>query len=299
MTTITRSMFRESLRDREVALDGLADATPRVMERLRAADVDGDGKIAGSQDIDAAFVALDSFDRNGSRASLGAARGEDRGVRAAQALMRAATPVSPRPSRGLAPSEPGSEAAGSAARVRTDSTLASYAGGVGPIRVAHQDGKPAAVQFQADMDVDTDGGSSATSRSDRHYQSQTSMRLGGRSLDADQLPFVVLPPALARATGAKLGDLVEVEQGGRKMYAIYGDNGPSRKIGEASIYVARAFDPKAGPNRAAAGTFTYTVLPGSGAAAGIRNGGAAWTAAEIQEAGARAFAEARARGLVT
>lgn len=108
----------------------------------------------------------------------------------------------------------------------------------------------------------------------------------------------MLPPSVAKATGAKLGDLVEVEQNGKKIYAIYGDNGPSRKIGEASIAVAHAFDAKAGPNRAAQGSFTYTMLPGSGAQAGIRNGGAEKTASEIQAAGARAFAQARGRGVV-
>jgi hypothetical protein len=184
------------------------------------------------------------------------------------------------------------------ARVRNDGSLSNYKGGVGNIAVAQENGRTSAFQFKADMDVDTDGGSSAASKSDKYYQSGTSMKLGGRSLDADKIPFVVLPPGLAKQTGAKLGDLVLVEQNGKKMYGIYADNGPNAKIGEASSYMAKFFDPTASGNKSANGTFSYTVLPGSGAAAGIKNGGAAITAQEIQTRGEAAFSAAKSRGIV-
>ncbi len=302
MPTITNNDFQTALRGREVSLDALNTAHPTAQAKVRAADLDGDGKISGAKETAAAFKALDSLDKNGSRNSLGEAKGENRGVRAAQLMMRAAKP-STLATPGDKPSTPDATAAaqgGRASQVRADSTLGTYQGGVGGIKVAKDNGKAGAVQFKAGMNVDTDGGSSATSKSDKYYQGQTSMKFaGGKSLDADKLPFVVLPPALAKATGAKLGDLVEVQQNGKKAYAIYGDNGPGSKIGEASIQIARQFDKKASPNRAASGTFTYTVLPGSGAAAGIKPGGRAVNAAEIQAAGERAFEAARARGIVS
>jgi hypothetical protein len=301
--TITKATFEKSLANRQVTLDELEDATPRVMQRLRGADANDDGIIAGADEVRAAFRALDDFDRNGSRNSLGETRSESRGHDAAQEMMRLARKAPPLPQAPSTDDAPPTDATPGNMQgspdVRADRSLSTYQGGVGAIRVAEDsNGRAGAVQFKAAMNVDTDGGSSAESRSDRYYQSQTSMKLGGRYLDADRLPFIVLPPGLVRETGAKLGDLVHVEKDGKSMYAIYGDGGPSGKIGEASMYMTKFFDPRSGPNRAATGTYTYTVLPGTGAAAGIRNGGHAVPPNDTQKRGAAAFAAARERGLL-
>jgi len=67
--------------------------------------------------------------------------------------------------------------------------------------------------------------------------------------------------------GAKLGDvaLVYNEKTGDNCYAIYGDVGPSSKIGEASMRLAQALkiddSPKAGGTESK--IVVYLVFPGS------------------------------------
>jgi Fungal chitosanase of glycosyl hydrolase group 75 len=71
-----------------------------------------------------------------------------------------------------------------------------------------------------------------------------------RYIDSGSIPFFVLPGN--HANGAKLGDcgLVYNEKTGDNCYAIYADVGPSSKIGEGSMRLAKALalnpDPKKG-----------------------------------------------------
>jgi Fungal chitosanase of glycosyl hydrolase group 75 len=86
-----------------------------------------------------------------------------------------------------------------------------------------------------------------------------------RYLDSESIPFFVLPGS--HNNGAKLGDvgLLYNIKTCDNCYGIYGDIGPSGKIGEASIRMAEALgidaDPKEGGTEAKA--IAYLVFPGS------------------------------------
>lgn len=86
-----------------------------------------------------------------------------------------------------------------------------------------------------------------------------------RYMDSERIPFFVLPGQ--HSNKAKLGDvgLVYNDKTGDNCYAIYGDVGPSAKIGEGSIRLAEALklnaDPKAGGTESK--HIVYVVFPGS------------------------------------
>jgi hypothetical protein len=91
---------------------------------------------------------------------------------------------------------------------------------------------------------------------------------GRRFLLADRDPFVVLPVPWVRGSAAwtpRIGDYVAVIYKDRVYPAVLGDAGPSDKIGEASLKLARALNPKAdGKTRAIeALAVTYLFFPGS------------------------------------
>src|SRR5438067_7803772 len=77
-----------------------------------------------------------------------------------------------------------------------------------------------AFTYNGKMAIDADGGHSRLAHSDPYYQHDTSLHLGGRPLNSDKIPFVVLPPSLARETGAKLGDIVQVQYQGKSVFAV-------------------------------------------------------------------------------
>ncbi len=272
-----------------------------VAKAIGSADLDGDGKISGADEGAALFKALDKFDHDGSFNSLSLqTKGLDALLAEAEKIAR---PTSGAPAMPCALTASGDTLsampAGSSALSGAQRLNRRYSGAGAVSFVPTHDGKAKAFQYTGGMNVDTDGGKSRLARSDRYYQSQTSMKWAGhKSLNADNIPYIVLPPSLAKATGAKLGDLVEVKKGGKSVYAVYGDVGPSMKLGEGLLALAQVFDKRAGPNIGIDGGVTYTVLPGSGAAAGIENGGPEKTSAEIQQAGAAAFAKARADGVL-
>jgi hypothetical protein len=304
----------------------------RVAQAIKGADLDGDGKISGAKEARALFLALDNFDHNGSRnsMSLRSTKGLQSYLSSTQQSFHSGTstftpapgggstttptqppeggstpepthpqPTSPTPTPTPEQPTPTPTDPGALAQLTNPQRFGRSYSGSGPVSVSKVGGRTGAFQYTGGMNVDTDGGTSALSRSDPDYQSQTSMQwAGGRSLDADKIPFIVLPPSLAQGTGAKLGDLVQVKMGNKSTYAIYGDVGPSSKLGEGSLMLAKFLDSRAGPNNSVSGKVTYTVLPGSGAQFGIRQGGPAKTAAQIQAAGEQAFAAARAAGSI-
>ena len=89
------------------------------------------------------------------------------------------------------------------------------------------------------------------------------------SLIARTDPFVVLPGFMARQNGhpfqPKLGDYVVVLAGNKLYPAIFGDIGPSDLLGEASLRLAQAVDPRATPQRSPVNDLkiTYLVFPGT------------------------------------
>ncbi len=89
------------------------------------------------------------------------------------------------------------------------------------------------------------------------------------SLIARTDPFIVLPGFMARQNGhpyqPHAGDYAVVIAGDRLFPAIFGDVGPSYKLGEASLRLAQAVDPRATAQRSPVDDLkiTYLVFPGS------------------------------------
>lgn len=97
-----------------------------------------------------------------------------------------------------------------------------------------------------------------------YYISQTSLRIGGRSLNAQSVPFVALPQGFA---GARLGDYVLLVNNstGQKAWAIFGDVSPKQKLVEMSPAAARQIGVgfTKGGTTSNAGSITATVYPGT------------------------------------
>ena len=79
-----------------------------------------------------------------------------------------------------------------------------------------------------------------------YYVSTTALAWPGRTgtakyVDSTQISYLALPPVF-RDLGAQLGDLALVEstKTGRRVWAIWADVGPRKKLGEGSIQLARA-----------------------------------------------------------
>jgi hypothetical protein len=104
---------------------------------------------------------------------------------------------------------------------------------------------------------------SATALSDR----SKSLNDPARYVDASKIPYIVLPGSFARQIGARPGDFAVVlnQRNGKSSYAIFGDVGPSDRIGEGSVALAENLgirsDARNGGTRRG---ILYLVFPGSG-----------------------------------
>ncbi len=118
--------------------------------------------------------------------------------------------------------------------------------------------------YKAAGNIDTDG--SGSHHGDRTSQNQTTLRDNhGRSLNADQVPYFVLPPQVAHSIGAKPGDLGMIKYGDKVIPAVFGDTGPRSKIGEMSTRAAQMLGINSNPNSGGVGGgVEYMVFPGSG-----------------------------------
>ncbi|MBS2026868.1 MAG: peptidoglycan-binding protein [Deltaproteobacteria bacterium] len=177
----------------------------------------------------------------------------------------------------------------------------SYTGTSTSINAVHtSSGAVGAFAFQSKLDIDSDGATGITHSQDPWHQDQTSLKFADGYVDAKTVPYIVLPPSLARAGGAKLGDLVQVSYNGKSVYAIYADVGPSTKLGEGSMALASQLginpDPRYGGMDSQ--KVKMVVLPGSGAQQGIVAGGPSVSFDDVQQKGAAAFANAAAQGYV-
>lgn len=127
---------------------------------------------------------------------------------------------------------------------------------------------PRGVYMRAGMAIDADGSPRAR-QIDPTGQTQTSMRYGdGSSINAEVVPYMVLPGGQYSQFGIKLGDmcLVRNRENGRMSIAVFADVGPRHKRGEGSIALAEELGINPSPTRG--GTtkpnIEYLVLPGSG-----------------------------------
>jgi hypothetical protein len=136
-------------------------------------------------------------------------------------------------------------------------------------------GLQGAVFWQADMDVDCDGKTTTQCNlnTDAAYQNETSATdSNGDPLDAAALPFVVVPLPSSRfdynAAGLALGSVIAVIYKGKLNYGVFGDEGPSDIIGEASYAMAASLgvdpDPSVGGTD---GPVTYIAFTGGTAVA--------------------------------
>ncbi|WP_330286660.1 glycoside hydrolase family 75 protein [Streptomyces sp. NBC_00576] len=118
-------------------------------------------------------------------------------------------------------------------------------------------GKNGAVFWKADMDIDCDGQrtSKCNENTDPWYQDDTAFhQSNGKPLKADSLPYVVVPSSSSiwnySGAGIKGGGVVAVIYNNKVQYAVVGDTGPSKIIGEASYATAQALgidpDPESG-----------------------------------------------------
>ncbi len=217
----------------------------------------------------------------------GPARTETGPVRAGRSGIRVAPLTSPPPSAPgpVPPSQvrPGKrEDAGRTEPVRAADLLAKVKDctPVSKGRYRSDAGAPAdipvcgtrdAVYWKADLDVDCDGrpGDRCNSRTDPHFSPATAFtRSDGRALDAERLPYVVVPQPSERwdhrEDDVRGGSLAAVVHGDRVGYAVVGDIGPRGLIGEASYAAARLLGIPADPRTGgAASDVTYIVFKGS------------------------------------
>jgi hypothetical protein len=88
-----------------------------------------------------------------------------------------------------------------------------------------------------------------------------------RYVDASKIPFIVLPGAMAREIGARPGDFAVAfnQRNGQSSYAIFGDVGPSDRIGEGSVALAENLGIHSDArNGGARRGILFLVFPGSG-----------------------------------
>jgi hypothetical protein len=86
-----------------------------------------------------------------------------------------------------------------------------------------------------------------------------------RYVDSSEIPYIVLPGN--HSAGAKLGDFAVIfnHKNGKIANAIYADIGPSSKIGEGSIALAKALEIPSSPKTGGVEKdVMYIVFPGSG-----------------------------------
>ncbi|MFJ2766994.1 glycoside hydrolase family 75 protein [Streptomyces sp. NPDC087300] len=134
--------------------------------------------------------------------------------------------------------------------------------------------KRGAVFWKADMDIDCDGQptKACNRRTDPLFFHATAFQQSdGRQLNAERLPYVVVPGASRRwkhaAHGITGGTVAAVIYRGRVQYAVVGDTGPTDLIGEASYATAKALGIRPDPRSGGVGSgVTYIFFKGPKAA---------------------------------
>ena len=128
-----------------------------------------------------------------------------------------------------------------------------------------------AVFWKADMDIDCDGQRTTNCNEDRDpwYQDDTAFhQSNGKPLKAESLPYIVVPSSSSiwkySSYGIKGGGVVAVIYNNKVEYAVVGDTGPTKIIGEASYATAKALgiDPDPATGGADSGV-TYILFKNS------------------------------------
>ncbi|WP_189130347.1 glycoside hydrolase family 75 protein [Wenjunlia tyrosinilytica] len=132
-------------------------------------------------------------------------------------------------------------------------------------------GKNGAVFWKADLDVDCDGQrtSKCNEDTDPWFLPDTAFHQSdGKPLRADSLPYVVVPSSSSiwnySSAGIKGGGVVAVIYNNKVEYAVVGDTGPDKIIGEASYATAKALGINPDPENGGADSgVTYILFKNS------------------------------------
>lgn len=120
------------------------------------------------------------------------------------------------------------------------------------------------VSWTAKMAVDVDG--SPNWRRDPDGQADTSLHYRGQPINADAVPYVVVPPAIRDAVpGIVLGCRALVSYNhGKPVEAVVADIGPRRKLGEGSSELARRLGINPSPTKGGVDEHVveYQIWPG-------------------------------------
>jgi hypothetical protein len=149
---------------------------------------------------------------------------------------------------------------------RIGGDYAKDSGGTANIPVCETDN---VIWWNADFDVDCDGGRGAVCMSDPDYLPDTSATDSmGNPLDASTLPFIVIPLASTRFRyvdhGIRAGQVALVLYRDRMVFGIFGDAGPASIIGEGSFAMAEALGIPSNPRTGGVDSgVTYLVFTGT------------------------------------
>lgn len=121
------------------------------------------------------------------------------------------------------------------------------------------------IRFRSGAMIDADG--SDNRHRDPDWQPETSLRIRGKSIDAESVPFVVVPPLIVQGVyEIVLGCQAEIRntRNGRSCLCVVADVGPRAKIGEISCEAARRIgldgDPRHGGTESP--IVEYRIFPG-------------------------------------
>jgi hypothetical protein len=129
----------------------------------------------------------------------------------------------------------------------------------------HEDGR---ITFKAKAAIDADG--TGPHHGDPTSQSDTSLHLNGKPLNADEDIYIVVPPAILKGVvSIVLGcqALVHNLKNGTSTTAVVGDIGPKKKIGEISVACAIALGINSSPTKGGEDghVIEYIIYPGQAA----------------------------------
>ena len=134
--------------------------------------------------------------------------------------------------------------------------------------------------FQSELQLDTDGWPDGKDRGDSTWQPDTTLQyMDGSYVNANAVPYFVLPGSWFSQFGIKVGDLGAIVYKDKLAFAVFADVGPKSKLGEASLKLFRQLGEERlrlnGQviNSGMGGGVTTIVFPGSKPDAAYQNEG--------------------------
>jgi len=122
------------------------------------------------------------------------------------------------------------------------------------------------LEWVAGMTIDCDG-SGGNPDNDPYFQDDTSLHYEGEALNAYEVPFIVVPPAVVKAVAPIVMGCMAIVinlKKGLVAQAVVGDRGPTKKIGEASCECADRVGLNSDPNHGGTDEkiIRYIIFPG-------------------------------------